>query len=83
VASRLKTQEASVDRVRALMNQATDMTDVIAPESAVRAKTEEVLAAAEASGRGHVFNLGHGVLPSTDPDTLTRLVAHVHEATAR
>jgi uroporphyrinogen decarboxylase len=28
-----------------------------------------------AGGRaGHVFNLGHGVLPSTDPDVLTRLV---------
>jgi len=23
---------------------------------------------------GHVFNLGHGVLPSTDPDVLQRLV---------
>lgn len=60
-----------------------DPTLLFAPERAIRAKTEEVLAAAEASGRGHVFNLGHGVLPSTDPDTLTRLVAHVHEATAR
>ncbi|MFC1406923.1 MULTISPECIES: uroporphyrinogen decarboxylase [Streptacidiphilus] len=60
-----------------------DPTVLFAPEAAIRAKTEEVLAAAEASGRGHVFNLGHGVLPSTDPDTLTRLVAHVHEATQR
>jgi uroporphyrinogen decarboxylase len=32
---------------------------------------------------GHVFNLGHGVLPETDPDALTRLVALVHEASAR
>jgi uroporphyrinogen decarboxylase len=32
-----------------------------------------------AGGRsGHVFNLGHGVLPDTDPDTLTRLVELVH-----
>ena len=60
-----------------------DPTVLFAPESAIRAKTEEVLAAAEASGRGHVFNLGHGVMPSTDPDTLTRLAAHVHEATER
>jgi uroporphyrinogen decarboxylase len=29
---------------------------------------------------GHVFNLGHGVLPDTDPDTLRRLVDLVHEA---
>ncbi|WP_416171672.1 uroporphyrinogen decarboxylase family protein [Actinomyces qiguomingii] len=26
----------------------------------------------------HVFNLGHGVPPSTDPDVLTRVVARVH-----
>lgn len=31
---------------------------------------------------GHVFNLGHGVLAETDPDTLARLVALVHERTA-
>ncbi|MEV6844000.1 uroporphyrinogen decarboxylase [Actinoplanes sp. NPDC051411] len=32
---------------------------------------------------GHVFNLGHGVLPETDPEVLTRLVALVHEESAR
>jgi uroporphyrinogen decarboxylase len=32
--------------------------------------------------RGHVFNLGHGVLPETDPDVLARLVDLVHEASA-
>ena len=38
----------------------------------------------EAAGRpGHVFNLGHGVLPQTDPDLLRRLVDFVHETTAR
>jgi uroporphyrinogen decarboxylase len=36
-----------------------------------------------AAGRpGHVFNLGHGVLPQTDPDLLRRLVDLVHEASA-
>jgi len=36
-----------------------------------------------AGGRpGHVFNLGHGVLPETDPDALTRLVALVRERSA-
>ncbi|AKL68390.1 uroporphyrinogen decarboxylase [Streptomyces goshikiensis] len=49
---------------------------------AVEAKTDEVLAAA-AGLEGHVFNLGHGVLPTTDPDALTRLVDYVHTRTAR
>ena len=32
---------------------------------------------------GHIFNLGHGVLPSTDPDVLTRVVELVHKVSAR
>jgi uroporphyrinogen decarboxylase len=32
---------------------------------------------------GHVFNLGHGVLPETDPDVLARLTDLVHQVTAR
>jgi uroporphyrinogen decarboxylase len=55
---------------------------LFAPTGAVEAKAREVLDAARAAGTGHVFNLGHGVLPSTDPDTLTRLAEFVHETTA-
>ncbi|MET0641753.1 MAG: uroporphyrinogen decarboxylase [Jiangellaceae bacterium] len=32
------------------------------------------------AAQGHVFNLGHGVLPSTDPDVLARVVEAVHAA---
>jgi uroporphyrinogen decarboxylase len=32
---------------------------------------------------GHIFNLGHGVLPDVDPDVLTRVTALVHEVSAR
>jgi uroporphyrinogen decarboxylase len=58
-----------------------DPTLVFAPTSVVRTMTERVLAQAKGA-EGHIFNLGHGVLPETDPDVLTRIVAHVHEATA-
>jgi uroporphyrinogen decarboxylase len=43
-----------------------------------------VLARADdGSGTGHVFNLGHGVLPETDPGILSAVVELVHQETAR
>ncbi|MGH8171273.1 MAG: uroporphyrinogen decarboxylase family protein, partial [Steroidobacteraceae bacterium] len=30
-------------------------------------------------GPGHIFNLGHGIWPETDPDAVARLVDYVHE----
>jgi uroporphyrinogen decarboxylase len=55
---------------------------VFAPWEAV---AERVRATVEAgrSAEGHIFNLGHGVLPTTDPDMLARVVDLVHETTAR
>jgi uroporphyrinogen decarboxylase len=35
------------------------------------------------TAEGHIFNLGHGVLPETDPDVLTRLTEFVHTSSAR
>ncbi len=55
---------------------------LLAGWDAVVAATDDVLASA-AGLPGHVFNLGHGVPPATDPDTLTRLVEHVHRTTER
>jgi uroporphyrinogen decarboxylase len=34
------------------------------------------------AARGHIFNLGHGVLPDTDPDVLTHVADLVHELSA-
>jgi uroporphyrinogen decarboxylase len=55
---------------------------VFAPIDVMLARAAEVLAEG-ASAPGHVFNLGHGVIPSTDPDQLARLTDFVHEHTAR
>ncbi|HEX2030058.1 MAG TPA: uroporphyrinogen decarboxylase [Actinomycetota bacterium] len=52
----------------------------LGPWEAVERKALDVLR--RAGGRpGHVFNLGHGVLPQTPPEHLERLVALVHERT--
>jgi uroporphyrinogen decarboxylase len=58
-----------------------DAARVLAGWDATEAGARAVLA--DADGRpGHVFNLGHGVLPQSDTGLLRRLVAFVHEETA-
>jgi len=53
----------------------------LAPWDVVEARASDVLRRAD--GRpGHVFNLGHGVLPDTDADTLARLALLVKERTS-
>jgi uroporphyrinogen decarboxylase len=54
---------------------------LLGPWERVEAAAHDVLA--RAAGRpGHIFNLGHGVLPGTDPDVLTRLAALVRAGRA-
>ncbi len=53
---------------------------LFAGEEVVGRKVNEVLAAARGL-QGHIFNLGHGVLPTTDPSVLTAVVEQVHAAT--
>ncbi|MDP9363460.1 MAG: uroporphyrinogen decarboxylase [Chloroflexota bacterium] len=54
-----------------------DPTLCLAPWPAVERGAHDVLRRA-GDRPGHVFNLGHGILPETDPDVLSRLVALVH-----
>jgi uroporphyrinogen decarboxylase len=58
-----------------------DPTVCLAPWPVLADEARSVLALAGDSG--HVFNLGHGVLPATDPDQLARLVDLVHAETVR
>jgi uroporphyrinogen decarboxylase len=53
-----------------------DPAALLGPWERVEAGARDVLE--RAGGRaGHIFNLGHGVLPQTDPDVVTRLTALV------
>ena len=47
-------------------------------ERAARAVVDDGRRAVDAGAAGHVFNLGHGVPPQTDPGVLTELVSLVH-----
>jgi uroporphyrinogen decarboxylase len=53
-----------------------DPTLVFAPPDVMTARAAEIIDAGRAA-RGHIFNLGHGVIPSTDPDRLARLTEFV------
>jgi uroporphyrinogen decarboxylase len=58
-----------------------DPATVFAPWPAVAERARDVLRRGKAA-EAHIFNLGHGVLPDTDPDVLARLVDLVHEETS-
>ncbi|HYO86855.1 MAG TPA: uroporphyrinogen decarboxylase [Dermatophilaceae bacterium] len=49
---------------------------LFAPWPVLRDRVTEIVSEGRAVP-GHIFNLGHGVLPQTDPDMLTRVVEHI------
>jgi uroporphyrinogen decarboxylase len=55
---------------------------LFAPRELLRKRVGEVLAAA-GPRPGHVFNLGHGILPETSPDAVRFVAEHVHRVSAR
>jgi uroporphyrinogen decarboxylase len=58
-----------------------DPTLLFAPPEALERGVEAVLSA-NASRPGHIFNLGHGILPGTPPEAVARAVELVHEKSA-
>jgi uroporphyrinogen decarboxylase len=54
---------------------------LFAPPGEIRARVADILARAGAVG--HIFNLGHGVLPETDPEHVRAMVTAVKELSAR
>jgi len=59
-----------------------DSAAVLAPREIMKQEATAVLESA--GGRpGHIFNLGHGIMPEADVDQVRALVDHVHEVSAR
>jgi uroporphyrinogen decarboxylase len=73
------TEAATLVGPRALQGN-LDPAILAAPWDVVATETRRVLAEGR-SARGHIFNLGHGVPPDTDPDVLARVVDLVHQET--
>ncbi len=75
-----------LDRARARLGDGVavqgnlDPVSVLAGWEVVRVRADEIVE--QGGGRGHIFNLGHGVLPDSDPGVLTALVDHVHSGGA-
>jgi len=59
-----------------------DPSFLLAPWEVIEARTKEILDEGMANP-GHIFNLGHGVFPEVNPDTLKRLTSFVHEYSSR
>lgn len=59
-----------------------DPVALFAPWDSLRERAKRVLDKA-ANRNGHVFNLGHGILPGTPVDNVKRLVDFVHEYSRR
>jgi uroporphyrinogen decarboxylase len=55
---------------------------LLAPWEVVERRSRDVLSRGR-TAEGHIFNLGHGVLPETEPDVLARLTDYVHEQTVQ
>ncbi len=55
---------------------------LLAPWEVIERRAKDVLALGRVA-EGHVFNLGHGVLPQTNPDVLARLTDLVHQESAQ
>ncbi|OFU58435.1 uroporphyrinogen decarboxylase [Corynebacterium sp. HMSC11D10] len=51
----------------------------VAREEIARIKNEAARAVEAGDATGHIFNLGHGVLPTTDADAITEAVRIIHE----
>lgn len=60
-----------------------DPTIALCAPTVVASAVSRVLDDAAAAGGTHIFNLGHGVLPQTDPTVLSSIVAQVHSSTER
>lgn len=72
------------DKIKALQGN-LDPAVLFAGDDVIAAHVKRIAAEADRAidrgqAKGHIFNLGHGVLPTTDPDAITRAFEEVHKS---
>ena len=73
---------ASLNRVRRVLGTGKAVQGNLDPAALFASRSWALrLAVFDAAGAapGHVFNLGHGIWPETEPDAVARLIDYVHE----
>ncbi|MCM3602302.1 uroporphyrinogen decarboxylase [Robertmurraya korlensis] len=78
---RLQIEEARQMGVHKTVQGNLDPAILLAPWEVIEERAKAILDQGLAHP-GHIFNLGHGVFPSVNPETLKRLTTFVHEYTA-
>lgn len=74
---RTSISEARTMGVKKALQGNLDPALLLADWDVIERKTTEILE--QGNNDAHIFNLGHGVFPEVDPETLKRLTAFVHE----
>ena len=73
----LRRARASTGLLLTLLALVTATTAILAGADVAVDRARDVLRRADGH-RGHIFNLGHGVMPESDPDVLKRVIDTVH-----
>ncbi|KAF0818015.1 Uroporphyrinogen III decarboxylase [Bacillus sp. ZZV12-4809] len=78
---RLPIQEARENGITKTVQGNLDPAILLAPWEVIEEKAKAILDQGMAQP-GYIFNLGHGVFPEVNPDTLKKLTAFIHEYSA-
>ncbi|MEK3855584.1 uroporphyrinogen decarboxylase [Cytobacillus sp. FSL H8-0458] len=78
---RLPIQEARAKGITKTVQGNLDPAILLAPWEVIEEKAKAILDQGMAQP-GYIFNLGHGVFPGVNPDTLKKLTAFIHEYSA-
>jgi uroporphyrinogen decarboxylase len=78
---RLPIQEARAKGITKTVQGNLDPAILLAPWEVIEEKAKAILDQGMAQP-GYIFNLGHGVFPEVNPDTLKKLTAFIHEYSA-